>query len=135
MARNPELALDAASLAADAVLSTLDGGYFRIYDGQKPATADTPVTVQALLAELRFGTPAFAPAVGGVAVAYPIRPDPSARMAGTATWFRVLRADGTAIVDGKLGTSPNNDLQVTSTSVQIGSDVSIVDWSYTQMRD
>ena len=68
----------ASSAAADAVVRLLDGGTVRIYDGRRPATVDTAITDQTLLAELAFSKPAFEAAVDGVAKARAIAPDQSA---------------------------------------------------------
>jgi hypothetical protein len=115
----------------DALAGLLDGGYFRLYSGSQPATGDTPLGSQILLAELRFGTPAFAPAVGGVAAAEAITPEASAPASGTATWFRLLRSNGTTrVVDGSIDTS-GADLNLSSTVVQLGAEVTIDPFSLT----
>ena len=44
----------------------LDNGYLRIYDGTQPATANTAIGSQVLLAELRFNADAAPVAVNGV---------------------------------------------------------------------
>src|SRR3990167_5565593 len=82
----------ASNAAADAVTRLLDGGTLRIYDGRRPATADTAITGQTLLAELIFSRPAFEAAVDGIAKARAITPDQSANGGGEATWFRSARA-------------------------------------------
>jgi hypothetical protein len=60
----------------------------RIHDGARPATADTALGAQTLLAELRFNAPAFGTAVDGVATANAITPARAARATGMAAWFR-----------------------------------------------
>jgi hypothetical protein len=88
----------------------LNNGYLRIYDGAQPATPETAVGAQTLLAELRFADPADgADATGGVMTLSAITDDASANATGTAAWFRALKADGTtAVFDGTVGTSGEN---------------------------
>ena len=88
----------------------LNNGYLRIYDGAQPATPETAVDAQVLLAELRFADPADgADATGGVMTLSAITDDASAHATGTAAWFRALKADGTtAVFDGTVGTTGEN---------------------------
>jgi hypothetical protein len=101
----------------------------RIYDGTRPATAGAATT---LLAELTCGTP-FAPdSAGGVLTVGAITQDASANATGTATWFRVVKADGTSFVmDGNVGTS-GSDLNLTTTSIVITQPVSISSFVLTE---
>ena len=120
MALNPKRSNTAVSAAADAVCPLLNNGYLRLYSGTQPATADTAVTTQTLLAELRWNATAFGAASSGVATANAITADTSADNTGTATWFRALKSDGTTVVfDGSVGTS-GADLNLNSTSIKIG---------------
>lgn len=134
MALDPTLSNLAASAAADAVVDLADSGYIRIYDGTKAATADTAIGAQVLLAELRFGATAFGAAANGVATANAITSDSSANATGTATWFRVLKSDGTTVLwDGTVGTS-GADLNLNTTSIVAGAAVSISSMTYTQPK-
>lgn len=135
MANNPKRTNAAASLAADAICGTpADNGYLRIYDGTQPANADTAVGAQVLLAELRFGADAFAAASNGVATANAITDDSSANATGTATWFRVLRSDGTSVLfDGSVGTS-GADLNLNSVAIQSGAAVSVTAFTFTEQK-
>lgn len=134
MARNPQLTVLAANAEADAVAGLLDNGYFRIYGGSQPASGDAAVTTQPLLAELRFGSPAFGAAVSGVCTAEAITPEDAALASGTATWFRLLQADGTTrVVDGSIATS-GADLNLSSTLIQVGAEVSISAYTLTSPR-
>lgn len=101
MSTNPHRSDAAANAATNAMASLCDGGFLRIYDSTgtgQPANANTPVTTQVLLAELRLNIPAFGLAVAGVATANSISDDPSANATGTATWFRILGSDGVSVV-------------------------------------
>ena len=105
MALNPTLSNVAANAEADAACALANTGWLRIYDGTQPANADTAVSTQNILAELRFGATAFGASVAGVATANAITADSSANATGTATWFRVFKSDGTtALWDGSVGT-------------------------------
>src|SRR5262245_11921024 len=106
MPRAGVISLEAASQAADAVTRLLNRGFLRIYGGRKPVSAEITVIAarQPLLAELRFAPAAFEPARDGVAIAREITRESLAMAEGTATWFRVFRADGrTPVFDGSVG--------------------------------
>lgn len=135
MANNLDISAAAASAAADAVVDLIDAGAgagkLRIYDGSKPAGPGTAVGAQVLLAELTFSDPAFGAASSGVATASAITADASANATGTATWFRVLDSNNVAIFDGEVGTS-GSDLNLNSTSIVSGAEVSVTSMTYTQ---
>ena len=134
MALNPKRTDAAANAAADAMATLLDGGYLRIYDGAQPADASTAITTQTLLAELRFGTPAFGAAVAGVATANATTGDSSADATGTAAWFRALKSDGTTVVtDGTVGTG-TNDLVIDTTAISAGASVSVSAFTITENK-
>lgn len=134
MALNPTLSNVAANAEADAACALANSGYLRIYDGTQPANADTTLGAQVLLAELRFSSTAFAAAVAGVAAANAITADPSANATGTATWFRVLKSDGTtALWDGSVGTAAAN-LVLDSVSIVIGGVISITAFTFTASK-
>lgn len=127
------LAYEAATLR-DAMLDAItthagNAALLRIYDGSRPATAGTATT---LLAELTCGTPFAAAAVNGVLTLGAITQDSSANSTGTATWFRIVKADGTTFVmDGNVGTS-GSDLNLTTTSIVSGQPVSVSSFVITE---
>jgi len=100
----------------------------RIYDGSRPATNGAATT---LLAECTCGTPFAGSAAGStdggattLTLTVPIT-DSSANATGTATWFRIVKADGTTFVmDGSVGTS-GSDLNLSSTSIVATQPVSV----------
>jgi hypothetical protein len=115
MALNISDALAAAMLAS---LSRLNNGYLRIYDGTQPANVGVAISSQVLLAELRFGSPAFV-VTNNVATANTITQDSDNNATGTATWCRCLQSDGaTAEFDGDVGTA-GAFLNLNSTAIQI----------------
>jgi hypothetical protein len=134
IALNPKLANLAANAEADAVCGLANNGFLRIYDGTQAVSADTAVGAQVLLAELTFGATAFGAAVSGVATANAITQDSSANATGTATWFRVLRSDGTTVLfDGSVGISGAN-LNLNSVAITAGAAVSVTALTFTAQK-
>jgi len=124
MATNPKFSNLTVNGEADFIGTALDSGFIRIYDGAQPATADTALSGQTLLAELTFGADAFPSAVAGVLTANAITSDSSANATGTAAWARLLKTDGTSVVmDGTVGTSAAN-VVINSTAISAGAVVS-----------
>ena len=118
-----------AGANAEAVLA--NNGYLRIYDGTRPATADTAVGTQVLLAELRMNATAFGAAVAGVITANALTADASANAGGTASWFRMLGSDGTtALWDGEAGTE-TADLILNTLTIGLGAAVSVTSLVHT----
>jgi len=134
MPTNPKRSNAAVNAAADAVCPLVNNGYLRIYNGTQPATADTAISGQTLLAELRFNTTAFGSASNGVATANALTADSSADNTGTASWFRALKSDGTSTVfDGSVGTSAA-DLVLNSVLISAGASVSVTSFTYTENK-
>lgn len=134
MPLSPRLSNVGANEEADKLGALLNNGYLRIYDGTQPANADTAITTQVLLAELRWNATAFAAAAAGVAAANAITEDASANNTGTATWFRALKSDGTTVVfDGSVGTSGSN-LNLNSTSIIAGAPVRVTSFTITEQK-
>lgn len=120
MANSPKLNL--TTFAAQ-----VNSGYLRIYDGTKPATGDTAIGAQTLLAELTFGNPAFGAPSGGTATANAITSDASANASGTATWFRAFKSDGTtAVFDGTAGAT-GCDVNLATDVIGAGAIVAVTD--------
>ena len=131
MANNPKISSAAVNAQADALSDLLDNGYLRIYDGTQPANANTAVSSQVLLAELRFNATAAAAAAAGTLTMNAITQDSSANNTGTATWFRALKSDGSTVVfDGSVGTS-SCDINLGSTSITSGSSVGVTSMTFT----
>lgn len=131
MASNLKISSTAVNAQADALSDLLDNGYLRIYDGTQPANANTAITTQVLLAELRFNATAAPAASSGVLTMNSITQDSSANNTGTATWFRALKSDGSTVVfDGSVGTS-GCDLNLGSTSITSGASVAVTSMTFT----
>lgn len=112
-------------------ITTLAGAsaLLRIYDGTRPATGGTATT---LLAELTCNA-TFAPgAAAGVLTLNAITQDSSANSSGTATWFRIVKSDGTThVLDGNVGTS-GSDLNMTTTTIVATQPVSVSSFVITE---
>lgn len=114
----------------DAITTAAGGSaLLRIYDGTRPTTGGTATN---LLAELTCNATFAAGASGGVLTLNPITQDSSANASGTATWFRIVKSDGTTFVmDGNVGTS-GSDLNLTTTSIVITQPVSVTSFVITE---
>jgi len=139
MANNPfftDATIEAGLNGETALFNT---GYLRIYSGSQPTDANTAVGAQTLLSTLRFGSTAFGASVASgtapnrvvVATANAITSDTNAAATGTASWFRVLKSDGsTVVMDGSVGTS-GCDLNLASTSIVAGETVQVNSFTLT----
>jgi hypothetical protein len=137
MANNPFFSDEATKAAVDAVAALCNSGTLKIYTGSQPTDANTAVGAQTLLGTLTLSATAFgASSASGskvvTATANTITDDTSADATGTAAWFRVLKSNGTSIVfDGSVGTS-GCDLNLASTSIVAGEDISVTSFTITQ---
>ena len=123
MANNPKFSNTTVNAEADAVARLLDTGWLRVYDGSQPATADTAIGAQVLLAELRFSATSAPAASAGLLTFNAVTSDASANATGTAAWFRTFKSDGTTVVmDGTVGTA-GTDAIINSTAISSGAQV------------
>lgn len=125
MASNLKYSVALKNAKLDAITTQVGGSaLLRIYDGSQPASPDTAIGAQVLLAELTCNA-TFAPgASSGVLTANAIAADPSANATGTASWFRLLTSGATAKLDGTVGTS-GTDCILDSVSITSGQQVSV----------
>lgn len=133
MALNTQLANATVNGQADDLSARLNSGYLRIYDGTQPATADTSIGAQVLLAELTFSATAATAAVNGLITFNALTADSSANATGTPTWFRAVQSNGTTVVmDGSVGASGCNlNLSgLTGGQIIIGGTVSISSFTH-----
>ena len=103
-------------------------GFFRVYDGTRPATGGTATT---LLAELTFSDPSASAASSGVLTFSAITADSSANATGTATWGRVVDSTGAFVMDFSVGTS-GADFNLNTTSITSGVQVSCTSATLTE---
>jgi hypothetical protein len=132
MAHNITLSALTANAIADVVAARCDGGTIEIRDGAQPATADTALGAQVLLATCTFGAPAFAAAAAGVATAHAITQDAAADATGTAAWFRAKTSTGLTVLDGTVGVGASFDCNVVSTAVTLGDPFPIASMTITE---
>jgi hypothetical protein len=106
----------------------------RFYNGTRPATNGTATT---LLAELTCNA-TFAPAASGTVDGSPVTltlnaiTSANASATNTATWFRIVKSDGTTFVmDGDVGTS-GSDLNMTSVAFVSGQPVNVTSFVITE---
>lgn len=108
-----------------------NGALLRLYDGTRPSTGGTATT---LLAELTCGTPFAASASGGVLTLGSITQDSAANAAGNATWFRLVKSDGTThVMDGSVtATGGGGDMELVTTSITTGQPVQVTSFTITE---
>lgn len=103
----------------------------RIYDGTQPATADTAITSQVLLAELTAANPMWGASSNGVLTLGTVTDDSSANATGTASWARIVTGTANATVfDCDVGTS-GATINLNTVSIVAAGTVSITSGSMT----
>lgn len=132
MARNTQLAVSLRNAQGDALARRLDGGYLRLYSGSQPLSADTALTTQALLVEVRFANPS-APAVTSGVVTFNPLTTASVAVAGTAAFFRAVAADGsTTVLDGSVGLPEDlPNLSLANPALSVGGQMLIDSFTHT----
>ena len=129
-----------ANVALNARTAPLNSGILRIYSGVRPATADTALGAQVLLAECTLNATAFGAAANRVATANAVTQDASANAAGNPSFARIFASDGTtALIDVSVGkTGGTQELLVNTTDedgdpyIAAGSIVAISSLTLTQ---
>lgn len=97
-----------------------NSGVIRIYDGTVPANAGTALTTQNLLAEVSLDASAWnAASAGSRSLADVPISDNSINASGTATFFRMVGAVSTNVLQGTVNTSAA-DMIVDNTSFVLG---------------
>lgn len=133
-AHNPKLSNLAANTSADAVCAQLNSGFLDIYSGTQPATGDTVLSGNTLLASLTINATACGSASSGVATFNAITSDSDADATGTATFARFYKSDHTTkVYDVSVGTS-GADINLATTSIVQHAVVSISALTYTQNK-
>lgn len=134
MASNLKYSVALKNAQQDAITTKLGASaLLNIYSGSQPASPDTAITSQVLLATLTCNA-TFAPASsGGVLTLNSIANGTGLAGAGagtTATWYRLTTSGGTAHIDGSVGIS-GADLNLNNTSIATGQTVSVTSSTYT----
>lgn len=131
---NLRLATNTRNALADAVDDRINlgaaAGTIKIYTATQPASANTAISSQTLLATLTFSDPAFGAAAAGVITASAITSDSSADNTGTATWARIADSDGNTVFDCDVATS-SSTIILDSVAIVAGAPVSITSFTIT----
>lgn len=119
----------------DGLIAYIAGGAkLRIYDGTPPANIDAALSGNTQLGELTCGTP-FAPAASGngVITANGITQDSSADATGTASFYRIYKADGTTpVLQGSVSASGGGgDLEISNINIVAGGVITVTAWTLT----
>lgn len=113
----------------DTYFNALNGGFMRFADGIRPANADTAISGNQSLADLVFGSPAFAAALSASKAANAITQDTSANATATCTWGTLQISTSANLsaarkTDFSVGTS-GQDVNLNSVAISSGAAVSI----------
>jgi hypothetical protein len=106
------------------------GGTIKIYTATQPASANTAISDQTLLATLTFAEVAFGAASAGVITAETITEDAAADADGTAAWARIADSDGNTIFDCDVGVS-GATINLNTVNLVTGGPVSITSFTIT----
>jgi hypothetical protein len=131
MALNPHLSAAARNAALDTLNTTIGAsGRLRVYSGTQPATADTALSGNTLLADLALSATAFGASSGGTVTINTVTQDSSADNTGTASWATITKSDGTTrVIDGSCGLS-GTDFIIDNTSIVAGQTVSCTTYTF-----
>jgi hypothetical protein len=127
------LSTGAKSAAINPVATLCNSGSIGIYSGTRPATPNTAITSQVLLAQPEFGATAFGSASAGVATANAITSE-NAVATGTASWARIYESDGVTVVGDcdVSATGGSGDLTFPSVSFVSGQSIGVSSLTLTQ---
>ena len=120
-----------ATSRAELLETWLSGGTVKVYDGTRPATPDTAITAQVLLATFTLGSSAGTVTLG-VWTANSIA---SALVSadGSASWARIADSSGAVIADADVGATGSGALMIlNNTSLVSGGYVSVVSFTLTE---
>jgi hypothetical protein len=123
------LAQNTASVALAAGCALLANGKLRFYSGTIPATPETAITSQVLLAELTFaatpfGAPSFSGGLSSALAAF-VSASVLPGANGTTAWARAVKSDGTTVVcDYSVGVSAS-DIIIANTTLSTSINLTI----------
>jgi hypothetical protein len=120
-----------ATSRAELTNGWLTGGTLKIYSGTRPATPDTAISGQVLLATFTFPDPAGT-VENGVWTKGAIE-QAMVAVSGTAAWARIFDSTGTVIADCDVGaTGSGAVIEVSNISLVEGGYVIIVSFTLTE---
>ncbi|WP_020474235.1 hypothetical protein [Zavarzinella formosa] len=133
MASNLKFTTALRNARGDAITTTAgNSGFIKLYTGTQTTDANTALGAQTLLATLTLNATFAGSTSSGVLTLNAITSDTNAAATGTATWFRMLKSNGTTVVmDGSVGTS-GADLNLNTTSIVSGATVACTSAVFTE---
>ena len=108
-----------------------NGATLTIYSGTQPATPDTTIGASVALATIVCGTP-FGTVSNGIITASSLplaTANTGAVATGVASWFRLTKAGGGAVIDGSVGVGSSFDLQIATIAISQNVQVQITAWT------
>jgi hypothetical protein len=116
----------------DQIDADAGAGTIKIYSGTQPATADTALSGNTLLATFTLDDPSFGAASSGVVTLAGTPRTTTGAAAGTATFARVADNSGDTVFDCDVsGTGGGGTLQLNTTTVSVGVNLSITSGTVT----
>jgi hypothetical protein len=120
-----------ANAEASAAAELFNDAQLLVFDGKRPANADTPIDGQKLLLRFQFSDPAFQKPRDGLLIAHHIIPELNAPANGTATWYRVLGKHGVPVVDGSVGEEGSGaNLILPDPEIRAGQEMHLASYSH-----
>ena len=137
-----KLSPSAATAMLEALIAAIDAAVIpatlNIYGGAEPANPTVAVGAQPLLVSFAMPDPSFEPPTnetsGVTSVGNVPSPEP-ALVTGTATWGRIIDGDGNVLIQGNAtDLAGGGQFKLTTTSLQVGIEVSVVEMIIVQPR-
>lgn len=133
-----EYSNEACRAKLDAITALLDGGDIQIYEGTKPADADTAIGAQTLLVTCDCNADSFGAATdsnpNAVAAANAISAG-SPVATGTGQFCRLRKSDGTVVAQGTVtATSGGGLIELSSTAIASGITVTITGFNLRELE-
>lgn len=119
------------STLIDTFKALYNSGFMKIYSGTRPATADTALSGNTLLATIQFGATAFGASTNGVCTNNAPTSNETNAVAGNATFARHFKTDGTTVIgDANVGASGSDINIAAGTSITAGASVTLAAGAY-----
>ena len=122
---------DLANLVCGGTTPTFSAGtgqILKLYSGTPPTNASTALSGNAVVSTVTALS--WGAASGGVASLTSSTADSSA-VGGTATFWRIFKSDASTVIDQGLCGTSSSDLNLNSTTIAAGANVSMTSGSYT----
>lgn len=125
-----KLAIASVDTMVDTFTALMDAGYVELYDGAVPASADSSLSGNNLLATIPLQNPAFGAASGGVATLVAASPV-TVTSTGTCSFARWKTSGGVVVMDTTVGTA-GTDLVISDNVLTLATSVGISSYTFTQ---